>query len=111
MGMDSELISSVPKGGTSVTKPVAQTTQRLAPMYRVIIHNDEVTPMDFVVHVLMRYFKKEAADAVYIMQEAHEKGVALVDVMGLEEAEFRVDQVHAFARTAKYPLTFSIEPA
>ncbi len=90
--------------------PTAQTTPRLAPRYRVLIHNDDVTPMDFVVQVLTRFFKKEATEAIDIMLEAHSRDVALVDIMGLEEAEFRVDQAHSLARGAKYPLSFSIEP-
>jgi len=60
---------------------------------------------------LTRFFKKEVTEACEIMMEAHEKQVALVDVMGLEEAEFRVDQAHSLARAASYPLTFTIEPA
>jgi ATP-dependent Clp protease adaptor protein ClpS len=108
--MTSLPFSSASVGGTTTTKPAVQTTQRTVPLYRVLIHNDDVTPMAFVVHVLTRFFKKEVTDAYEIMLEAHNKDVALVDVMGLEEAEFRVDQGHSLARTAGYPLTFSIEP-
>ena len=105
--------SGSPEGPTTITptiKPIAQTTPRLAPRYRVLIHNDEITPMGFVVLVLTRFFKKVDAEACEIMFEAHHKEVALVDVMGLEEAEFRVEQAHSLARTAKFPLTFTIEP-
>jgi len=87
--------SSAPHAAATVppgVKPAAQTTTRLAPRYRVLIHNDDVTPMAFVVHVLTRFFKKEVPEAYEIMYEAHSNQVALVDVMGLEEAEFRVDQ-------------------
>lgn len=91
-------------------KPATQSVPRLAPRYRVLIHNDSVTPMQFVVEVLIDIFRKAPPEAVDIMMEAHNRGVALVDVMGLEEAEFRVDQAHAVARGAKFPLTFTIEP-
>ena len=107
------LCASEPAGPATVTpglKPIAQTTPRLAPRYRVLIHNDDITPMNFVVLILTRFFKKEDAEALEIMFEAHHKEVALVDVMGLEEAEFRVEQAHSLARTAKFPLTFTIEP-
>jgi ATP-dependent Clp protease adaptor protein ClpS len=100
--------------GSSVANPAVKPAMSVAPprvpRYRVLIHNDPVTPMDFVVDVLTSIFKKVLPDAYTIMMEAHNRDVALVDVMGLEEAEFRVEQAHALARTAKFPLTFTIEP-
>lgn len=83
---------------------------KLAPRYRVLIHNDDVTPMDFVVKVLIEVFGLNGIRAAKIMLEAHFKGVALVTVLPLEEAEFRVEKAHAMARGVKYPLTFSYEP-
>ncbi len=94
----------------TVKTPKAESTTRLAPRYRVLIHNDPVTTFDFVEFVLTDMFKKTFAEAASIAMEAHRSGVALVEVMGLEEAEFRVERAHAFARTHKYPLTFTIEP-
>lgn len=88
----------------------AAVTARLAPRYRVLIHNDDVTPFDVVIDVLARFFKKVPAEALNIALEAHHTGVALVEVMGLEEAEFRVEQAHALARAIKFPLSFTIEP-
>ncbi len=85
-------------------------TPRLAPRYRVLIHNDDVTPMDFVVDVLRGVFAKEEPEAVAIMLEAHHAGVALVAVLALEQAEWRIGQAHSLARTRKFPLTFSAEP-
>jgi len=95
---------------TPVTTPATHVVPRVAPRYKILIHNDSVTPMDFVVDILTSIFKKDFPGATSIMLEAHNSGVALVDVMGLEEAEFRVEQAHGIARTAKFPLTFSIEP-
>lgn len=83
---------------------------KLAPRYRVLIHNDDVTPMDFVVKVLMQVFGLNGIRAMKVMLEAHLKGVALVTVLPLEEAEFRVEKAHSMARGEKYPLTFSYEP-
>ena len=97
-------------GTQTVTEPVAGSETKLAPLYRVLIHNDDITSMEFVVHVLTQIFKKEFEAAKLIMLEAHIKQIALVDVMGFEEAEFRVDQAHSLARGVKYPLTFTIEP-
>ncbi|MGD0090714.1 MAG: ATP-dependent Clp protease adaptor ClpS [Planctomycetota bacterium] len=100
--------------GPAVLEPqqatVVKEEVRLAPLYRILVHNDDVTPMDFVIRMLLEVFRKNEADAVEIMLKAHTSGVALVAVLPLEEAEFRVDQAHAQARTAKYPLTFTYEP-
>ena len=96
------------------TKTVEETKEKTGyiKMYRVLIHNDPITPMDFVVMLLAKVFSKNLGDATAIMLEAHknEKGVALVVVEPLERAEFHVDRAHSYARTAKFPLTFSIEP-
>ncbi len=100
--------------GPAVAEPGAVTTTvvkpRLTPLYRVLIHNDPVTSMDFVVHVLVSVFSKDFVEAMQIMLAAHEGGVALVAVLPLEQAELRVDQAHALARARKYPLTLTFEP-
>lgn len=92
------------------TQQDTATIDRLCPMYRVLIHNDDITPMDFVVGVLLDIFKKEPQASVEIMLEAHTKGVALVTVLPLEQAELRIEQAHALARPRKFPLTFTCEP-
>jgi ATP-dependent Clp protease adaptor protein ClpS len=103
---------AAPKPAPAVAEPQTTTQQvpRLTPRYRVLIHNDDVTPMDFVVHVLITVFKKEIQDAMEIMVTAHHTGVALVVVLPLEEAELRIEQSHSMARTQKFPLTFTCEP-
>lgn len=92
-------------------EPEVKDKVRLAPQYRVLIHNDDVTPMEFVVAVLRDIFRKGTAESIRIMLTAHVTGVALVAILPLEEAEHRVEQAHSKARTAKFPLTFSYEPA
>ena len=82
---------------------------RLAPMFRVLIHNDDVTPMDFVVRVLREIFRLSWGRATAVMLEAHVKGVAHVVTEPLERAEFHVDQARSLARARKYPLTFTVE--
>ena len=96
--------------GTPVLDPESDTVTQLAPQYRVLIHNDDVTEAGFVVGVLTGIFHLAAAQAVTVMLEAHNTGAALVGVYPLERAEFLVDRAHSQARTAKFPLTFSIEP-
>ncbi|MBI3099125.1 MAG: ATP-dependent Clp protease adaptor ClpS [Planctomycetes bacterium] len=88
----------------------ADPRERLAPLYRVLVHNDDISPMEFVVEVLKRFFRLPTGRAAGVMVEAHFTGVAWVDTLPLEEAEFRVEQAHSFARGRRYPLTFSIEP-
>ena len=83
---------------------------RLARRYRVIVHNDSVTPMDFVVRVLTGVFRLGVEHAIEVMLEAHRADCALVRAFGLEEAEFRVQRSHSLARSRSYPLTFTIEP-
>ncbi|MCK6470711.1 MAG: ATP-dependent Clp protease adaptor ClpS [Planctomycetes bacterium] len=92
------------------TGTVTKAPTRLAPRYRVLVHNDDVTTMEFVVKVLIEVFGLNAERAMKVMAEAHFKNVALVTVLPLEEAEFRVEKAHAMARGAMYPLTFSYEP-
>jgi ATP-dependent Clp protease adaptor protein ClpS len=97
---------------STVDRPVADPVEktRHAPRYKVFIHNDDVTPMGFVVYVLATIFSRKGAEAERIMLEAHSTGVAFVAAYALEQAEFRVDQAHSLARGAKFPLTFTYEP-
>ena len=82
----------------------------LEPLYRVIIHNDDVTPMDFVVNVLTNIFFVLQPDAVEIMLTAHYSGLAYVQTLPKSEAEKRVNKAHFAAGLEGYPLHFSIEP-
>lgn len=98
-------------GPQEVQAPKVRTRERHVPLYRVLIHNDEVTPMEFVVSILLgRSFRKTTQQAMAIMLEAHNKGVALIEVVPLEIGELHVDQTHSQARARGYPLTLSLEP-
>ena len=92
------------------TAPETGTETRLVPLHRVLIHNDDVTPMDFVVLVLRSLFSLSGARAVEVMWEAHHTGVAHVVTEPLERAEFHVEQARSLSRGRGWPLTFSIEP-
>jgi len=94
----------------TVVAPEPGAETRLAPRTRVLLHNDDVTPMDFVVHVLVTVFAKPTPDATRIMREVHLRGLALVDVLPYEQAEWKVQKAVSLARTRKYPLAFSLEP-
>lgn len=90
--------------------PREEVETRLAPLWRVLIHNDDVTPMGLVVEVLSEVWKLGFLAASKVMREAHFKGVALVVVETREQAEFHIEQAHSIARGRGYPLAFSMEP-
>jgi ATP-dependent Clp protease adaptor protein ClpS len=80
------------------------------PFYRVIIHNDDVTPMDFVVHILVQVFLLHPTDAARVMLTAHYQGAAYVQTLPRSEAQRRIGKAHFAARLESYPLHFSMEP-
>ena len=81
----------------------------LEPLHKVIVHNDDITPYDFVMTVLMRFFKLTSKDAEAVTWKANTSGLALVAVLPLSEAQKRVGQAHFAATLEGYPLTFTIE--
>lgn len=80
------------------------------PPYRVLVHNDDVTPFDFVIVILMRIFELTPVIAEHVTYLAHTNGLALVTVLPKPEAERRVGKAHFAARIEGFPLAFSIEP-
>lgn len=90
--------------------PNERVETRLSPLWRVLIHNDDVTPMEYVIQVLQEVWKLSFLSSTKIMLEAHLKGVALVKVESQEQAEFHIEQAHSMARGRGWPLTFSMEP-
>lgn len=89
---------------------IEETETELEPFYRVIIHNDPVTPMDFVVHVLKNAFYLANDKAADIMFTAHMYGTAYVQTLAKSEAEKRIKKAHFEANNAGYPLKFTMEP-
>jgi len=87
-----------------------ETQTELEPLYRVIIHNDDVTPMDFVVNVLTSIFMLTQPSALEVMLIAHYKGAAYVQTLARTEAEKRINKAHFAAGLEGYPLHFSMEP-
>ncbi|HKS15962.1 MAG TPA: ATP-dependent Clp protease adaptor ClpS [Planctomycetota bacterium] len=88
-----------------------RTDPDLAPLYRVLIHNDDLTPFDFVMGVLIQIFKLSRDRSYAVTMEAHRGGIALVVVEPREHAEFHIDQSHSLARARHFPLTLTMEPA
>jgi len=87
-----------------------QEDTELEPLYKVIIHNDNVTPMDFVVQVLKTIFYLSNPRAEEVMFTAHFKGMAYVQTLAKSEAEKRINKAHFAAGLEGYPLHFSMEP-
>ena len=79
------------------------------PMYKVLLLNDDFTPMEFVVHVLERLFGMTHGQAIEIMLTVHRKGVAVVGVFSHEIAETKVAQVMELARRQQHPLQCTME--
>ena len=97
-----------PGDDTSVVTKTRPKTQR-PPLYKVLLLNDDYTPMEFVVHVLERFFGMTHAQAFEIMLTVHKKGVAVVGVFSFEVAETKVAQVMDFARRHQHPLQCTME--
>ncbi len=80
-------------------------------MYAVILLNDDYTPMDFVIHVLRRFFAKTEEEATKIMMDVHEKGSGVAGVFTLEIAEMKVMQTNQFAQSNQHPLKCTMKEA
>jgi ATP-dependent Clp protease adaptor protein ClpS len=94
------------EGDASVqTAPKVDTPR----MYKVILLNDDFTPMDFVVLVLRRFFAKTEEQATEIMLDVHKKGAGVAGVFSLEIAEMKVMQVNQYAQLNQFPLKSTLE--
>ena len=77
--------------------------------FRVLLHNDDYTTMEFVIRILMDVFGKSESEATHIMLSVHENGVGVCGVYTFEIAETKVALVHSLARKEGYPLRSSME--
>ncbi len=78
-------------------------------LYKVLLLNDDYTPMEFVVHILERFFNKGREEATRIMLHVHQKGVGICGVYTYEVAETKVTQVMDFSRQHQHPLQCTME--
>jgi ATP-dependent Clp protease adaptor protein ClpS len=101
----------MPVAPQHVSVEESKTDESLAPLYKVLVHNDDLTPFEFVMGVLIQIFKLSRERAYNVTFEAHRGGVALVIVEPREHAEFHIEQSHSLARGRNYPLTLTMEPA
>eukprot|EP01013_Petalomonas_cantuscygni_P011608 TRINITY_DN25139_c0_g1_i1.p2 TRINITY_DN25139_c0_g1~~TRINITY_DN25139_c0_g1_i1.p2 ORF type:complete len:114 (-),score=31.56 TRINITY_DN25139_c0_g1_i1:217-558(-) len=86
-----------------------RTRTKRPPLYKVLILNDDYTPMEFVVHVLERFFGMSHAQAFELMLTVHKKGLAVAGVYSYEIAETKVAQVMDFAQRHQHPLQCTME--
>jgi ATP-dependent Clp protease adaptor protein ClpS len=91
------------------TRTKTRTRTQRPPLYKVLLLNDDYTPMEFVVHVLERFFGMSHAQAFEIMLTVHKRGLAVVGVFSFEVAETKVAQVMDFARRHQHPLQCTLE--
>jgi ATP-dependent Clp protease adaptor protein ClpS len=94
--------------GSGVALQTRTRTKKPA-MYKVLMLNDDYTPMEFVVHVLERFFGKSREEATTIMMHVHRRGVGVCGVYTYEVAETKVTQVTEFARRNQHPLRCTLE--
>lgn len=81
------------------------------PLYKVLLHNDDYTSMEFVVSILESIFQKSQQDAMRIMLNVHEKGIGVAGIYTREVCETKIAVVHELARKNEFPLRCSMEKA
>ena len=99
-------------GGTGLGVATRTRTRTKTPSpYKVLMLNDDYTPMEFVVHVLQRFFRMDLEDATRVMLAVHQRGVGVCGIFSYEVAESKVAQVIDYARQNQHPLQCTLEKA
>lgn len=96
-------------GGQTVIERESKTQLKKPPLYKVLLHNDDFTPRDFVVLVLRQVFALGDGEAQSVMQHAHVHGLAVVGLYTCEIAEAKVIEAGEIAKDQQYPLRFTFE--
>lgn len=96
---------------TGVAVEEAKPRVKRPPLYRVVMHNDDYTPMDFVVEVLQRFFSLSRDQAVQVMLTVHTRGKAIAGTYTAQIAETKTAQVNEYARAHQHPLLCTMEKA
>jgi len=92
-----------------VEKTESRAELERPPLYRVLLHNDDFTTMEFVVFVLQTVFNHREGDAVQIMLNVHRQGLGLAGVYTYEVAQMKVDKVTSIAQANEFPLLCTME--
>ena len=93
----------------AVVAPESREKLKKPPLYKVLIHNDDFTTMEFVVHVLESVFQLPEPDAFRIMLQVHTQGLGVAGVYTYEVAEMKVEKAMQLARAHEYPLLCTLE--
>ena len=96
-------------GGAVAEKTESKTKLERPPLYKVFLHNDDFTTMEFVVFVLQTVFGHGESEAVRIMLNVHKEGIGLAGVYTYEVAEMKVDKVMSIAQANEFPLLCTME--
>ena len=93
--------------------PVAESEEKVEepPLFKVLLHNDDYTTMEFVVHVLESVFNMPEDQAIQVMLNVHLRGVGVAGIYTFEVAEMKVEKTIALAREQEFPLLATMEPA
>jgi len=96
-------------GNAVVEKAESKAKMERPPLYRVLLHNDDFTTMEFVVFVLQTVFNHGESEAVRIMLNVHRQGVGVAGIYTYEVAEMKVDKVTSIAQLNEFPLLCTME--
>lgn len=104
-------LESDSRSGEGLALQKAKPKLKRPPLYKVILLNDDFTPMDFVVQVLMQFFDMSEEKATQVMLHVHTRGVGVCGVFSKDIAETKVKQVNGYARQHQHPLLCAMEEA
>jgi len=102
-------MDEIEHGAAVVEKTESKTKLERPPLYKVFLHNDDFTAMEFVVFILQTVFNHGESDAVRIMLNVHRQGIGLAGVYTYEVAEMKVDKVTSIAQANEFPLLCTME--
>lgn len=95
------------KKGSTATRDRDEVKE--PPLYKVLLHNDDYTSMEFVISILEQIFKKNTSEAAKIMMNVHQDGIGVAGIYTYEICETKAAIVHDLARKSEYPLRCTIE--
>lgn len=112
MGFKKDLIimSNIESDGESGTSLAEQIKLKKPQMYKVLMHNDDYTSMEFVIHVLQKFFNKNYEESHAIMLKVHHDGIGICGIFTFEVAESKASKVNKYSKNKGHPLKCSIDP-
>lgn len=102
-------MNEIERGNAVIEETESKTRLERPPLYKVLLHNDDFTPMEFVVFILQTIFNHVENDAIRLMLDVHRKGIGLAGVFTYEVAEMKVDKVTSLAQANEFPLLCTME--